>query len=167
MKRTVQFIIIPVLLFSLFFIYGCPVGIDYPPDEPGTVKIDKALLGTWTCTMDTCSDLQVVKVEKNDDYSYTIEVLAKGSMYSVNDDKFKGYVTNIDGKDILYAHEESTGKYYNYHYLVSGNKLTLYDVSLLVGGIDAATSTQAFRNEISASIKLEGFLKEPLYLKKN
>ncbi len=167
MKRIVQFIFLPALLFSLFFIYGCPVGIAFPPDEPGTVKIDKALLGTWTCSMDTCSDIQVVKVEKNDDYSYNIEVLEKGSMYSVNDAKFKGYVTNIDGKDILYAHEESTGKYYNYHYLVSGKKLTLYDVSLLVGGIDAVTSTQAFRDEISGSIKMKGFLDEPHYFNKN
>ena len=167
MKRTIQFFLLPSLLITLLFIYGCPVGIDYPPDKPGTVLIDKALLGTWTCVMDTCSDLQVVKVEKIDEYSYAIEVLQEGEMYALEDVFFTGYLTKIDGIDILYALEESTGKFYNYHYKISGNNLILYDVSLLVGGMDAVTSTEAFRAEISASAKLEGFLKEPTQFSRN
>jgi hypothetical protein len=166
MKKTVKVIILPALLALLFFIYGCPVGMNFPPDEPGTQKIDNALIGTWTCIMDSCSDLKVVKVEKKDDVSYSIEVQETGNDYLTDDKRFKGYVTKIDGKNFIYALGETSGEYYTYYYEVSGKSLSLFDVSLLVGGKDAVTSIEAFRAEISASLKKEGCITERVDFKK-
>jgi len=158
MTRTVKFLLLPVLFFGLFFIYGCPVDMDFPPDDAGSKPMDEALLGTWTCVNDTCDDLKVVLVEKADDYTYTIEVKENGENYLADDITFSGYVTEIDGKKFIYARGDVMGTFFTYHYQVSGNKLILYDVGLLEGGKDAVTSTEAFRAEISASLKKEGCL---------
>lgn len=162
MTRTTKFLILPALFFGLFFIYGCPVDMEFPPDEPGSKPIDEALIGTWTCVNDTCDDLKVVLVEKADDYAYTIQVREHGANYMADDFTFSGYVTEIDGKKFLYAQGDVKGTYFTYHYRVSGNKLSLFDVGLLEGGKDAVTSTDAFRAEISASLKKEGCLSEQL-----
>ena len=162
MKRIARYFFFPVLLISMFILYGCPVDMDYPPDEPGTKPIDESLIGTWTCIADTCHDLQVVKVEKRNDYSYYIEVLKEGAEYLADDFYFIGYVTEIDGKKFLYAEGETSFTFFTYNYEISKNSLSLYDVSLLVGGRDAVTSTEAFRAEISASLKKPECLSERL-----
>jgi hypothetical protein len=166
MKKHMKLILLPVLFISLIFLYGCPVSMDFPADYPGTQKIDKALIGTWTCVMDSCSDLQVVTVKKKTDYSYDIEVVEKGDSYFVDDLFFEGFVTRIDGKNFLYAKGESTAGYFLYHYEVDGKSLSLFDVSLIEGGKDAVTSTEAFRAEISASLKKEGCLTERIDFKR-
>lgn len=158
MRRTLNFLLLPALLISLFFIYGCPVDMDYPPDEPGSVPIDKNLVGTWNCVSDTCTDLKKVIVEKIDESSYNIQVVENGDNYMADDYDFTGYITTIDGKKFIYALGETSGTYYTYNYELKQNKLTLYDVGLIENGRDSITSTDAFRKEISASLKKEGCL---------
>ena len=167
MKRTVKLIFLPALLITLMFVYGCPIALNFPPDEPGTVKIDKALLGTWICKQDSSCEVLTAKLEKLDDYSYNVEVLEKGEMYATEDVVFTGYVTKIDNLNILYLLEKSSGKYYNYVYEVSGKSLTIYDLSLLEGGVDAVTSTEALRAQIVASKYKEGFMAEPKQYRRN
>lgn len=162
MTRTLKFLILPTLFLGLMFIYGCPLDMNFPPDKPGSKHIDEALLGTWHCVNDTCNDLQVVLVEKEDDYTYAIEVKEKGEDFMVDAVTFSGYVTEIDGKKFLYVRGNEMDTYFTYHYQVSGKKLSIYDVGLLVGGKEAVTSTEAFRAEISASLKKEDCLRERL-----
>jgi hypothetical protein len=162
MKPLSKLFVLPLLIIGLMFIYGCPVGMDYPPDEPGNKPVDEALVGTWNCVSDTCSDLKKVKIEKYDDYSYDITILETGSDYMADDDFFVGYVTEIDGYKLIFAEEQTSGLYYTYCYEISGNRLTIYDVGLLESGIDAAKSTDAFRKEISASLKKSGCLSSRL-----
>ena len=49
-------------------------------------------------------------------------------------------------------------KYYLYNYRIEGDNLKTCDVSLKVGGRDAITSTDAFRNEVKESLKIEDCL---------
>ena len=158
MKRTANLILLPALLISLFFIYGCPVDMDYPPDEPGSKPIDETLLGNWKCVSDTCDDLQNITVERNDDNSYYIYVSASGENYMADDIEFTGYITQIDGKNFIYAEGQTSYTYFTYNYILSGNTLTLFDVGLLEGGKDSVTSIGSFRSEISASLKKPGCL---------
>lgn len=158
MKTLRKLFVLPLLISGLLFVYGCPVGMDYPPDEPGIKPVDDALLGTWSCVSDTCSDLKTVKIEKYDNSSYDITILETGSEYMADDDFFVGYVTEIDGYKFIFAEEQTSGLYYTYCYQLSGNRLTIFDVGLLEGGIDAVKSTEAFRKEISASLKKPGCL---------
>jgi hypothetical protein len=167
MKFIAKIVLLPALILSLLLIYGCPVGMNFPPDEPGTVPVDKELVGTWTCTLDTCSDLKVIRVEKKDNFSYTVTVTEKGEGYMADEMDFTGYITQIDGKKFFYALGATSGSYFLYHYVVSGKSLSLFDVGLLEGGKDAVTSTEAFRAEISASLKKEGCLSERVDFKKN
>jgi len=71
-------------------------------------------------------------------------------------------MTEIDGRKFLYAEGEISFTFFTYNYEISKNSLSLYDVGLLVGGRDAVTSTEAFRTEISASMKKPECLSERL-----
>lgn len=166
MKKLTQFQIITLLLVTVLFIYGCPVGVDYAPDTPGSKPIDKRLIGTWTCVSGSCDDIKVVEVKKEDKTSYSIKVLEKGTSYMTNDVNFKGWVTQIDGIDFLYAQGDSSSQYYNYTYSFKNDRLILYDARFLEGGMDAVTSSEALRTEISASLKKPDFFTEPLEFEK-
>lgn len=145
---------------------GCPVGVNFPPGTPGTEKIDKKLIGTWSNDQED-PEVKKVTISKADDFSYSVEVLEKGSLYMANTDHFKGYVTKIDGKDFVYFLEDrDSGQYFLYHYNIEDGKLKTYDVGLKVGGIDAVTSTEAFREEIKASLKLDDCLSGEIVWKK-
>lgn len=156
MKTITRVIGVTFLLSALMLMYGCPVGLDFPPDEPGSKIIDRALIGTWNCVSDTCSDLKKVKVEEYNNFSFDITVLETGSDYMADSDFFEGYVTQIEGRKFIYAEEPVSGQYYIYCYEISGNKLTIFDVALLDGGIEAVTSTEALRNQIAASLGKPG-----------
>ncbi len=156
MKNSIQ----TLFLFSAISIIvlvstGCPVGIPHPLGKPGTEKIDLRLIGTWTAQTDSVEVLKM-EVSKSDDYTYHIEVLEQGEMFAVESNDFKGWVTKLDGKNFFCAIETDPAEeqYYHYHYSFEGATLVLYDISLLVGGMDAVTSTEAYREELSASLKL-------------
>lgn len=135
-----------------------PVGVNFPPGTPGTEKINKKLLGVWYNDLKD-PEVKKVKITKADDFTYEVEVIDKGSLYMAATDFFKGYVTKIDGKDFVYFLEEKdSGQYFLYNYTFEDNKLKTYDVGLKVGGIDAVTSSEAFRDEIKASLKMEDCL---------
>lgn len=148
------------LLATLLVSTGCPVGIDYPLGTPGSEKIDPDLIGTWSADKED-HEIMKVRIEKADNYSYRIVVLETGSMYSVEDDQFTGRVTTIGGKKFIYAQPNSSSEYYTYCYELDGKEqMRSYDVGLLVGGTDAVTSTQAYRNEVEASLKMDDCLSE-------
>lgn len=155
-KHHLLIILAPYILL----IMGCPVDTKFPLASPGTEKIDKALIGTWeNKSISENPDVIKVKISKKDANTYSVEVLDKGSMYMADTTIFEGFVTKLEGKDFFYVRPIGTAeKYYLYHYRFEGGKLKTFDVGLKVGGIDAVTSTEAFRNEVSSSLKMEDCL---------
>jgi hypothetical protein len=140
-----------ILVITTF--YGCPIGIDYPLGTPGKEKINKELIGTWVSDK---SDAEVIKVkfEKNDDNSYKVTVLERGEMYALETDNLIGWITEVEGKTFLFFKPENEEKYY--HYMIKEMdkaKMVSCDVSLLDGGVDAVTSTEAFRKQVATSMK--------------
>ena len=147
--------IIPVVLC----ITGCPVGVAPPLGKPGSEKIDKELIGIWS---QPNPDLEVIKMEisKIDEYSLKVTILERGESFMEENDIFKAWMTIIDGKKFLYLQEDGNaiGNYYTYCFDIKGKTLKTYDVTLKVGGVDAVTSTEAYRKEISASLQFEDAL---------
>jgi len=149
-----------VLVITCF--YGCPVGIDYPLGTPGKEKINKDLFGNWVATTED-SEVKKVTISKNDDYSYKIDVTEKGEMYSLETDHLTGWITEVDGKTFLYMKPEGDGQYY--HYMIKESTKGAFvtcDVSLLDGGIDSVISTDAFRKQVTSSMKMEGYCAETI-----
>ncbi len=146
--------------FGLLFLFailatGCPVGIAYPLCEENQVlKVDNRLLGTWKCLSDS-AEILLVKIAKEDDITYAIEVLEQGENYMAESTEFFSWTTTLDGHTFIFSQgaDSDEADYYTYHYQLDGKKLIIEDVSLLIGGMDAVTSTNAFREEVSASLK--------------
>lgn len=133
---------------------GCPTGQEYPLGDDST-NIDPALLGTWVARSDSAEMLEI-NVTKEDEVTYGIEVVSTSDSYLLDDVEFFAWITRIDGHQFLFAQplSEEDDKFYVYHYTVEKNQLVIHDVGLLVGGSDAVTSMEAFREEVSASLKL-------------
>jgi len=165
MKKFVVVLTLPVMLL----LCGCPVGLDFAPGVPGSEKIDKDMIGAWEA--ETENDVfKKVQISRKDDFSFHVKVAELGSMYALDasETEFTGWNTVIDKQPIFYV-KSSENKYYCYGYKVDAKAgiLTYYDVSLLVGGTDAVTSTNALRKEISESLKNPDWYKEPSVFKKN
>lgn len=160
MKTAMSYVIPLALLGVMLLSTGCPVGVDFPLGYPGTEKIDKKLLGTWYNDKED-HEIKRMTIEKWDNYSYRIEVLEAGSMYSVEDQSFRGWLTKVSGKTFLYAQPLSSEEYYLYCYQMDGKKrMSSWDVGLLIGGTDAVTSTEAFREEVKGSLLMDDCLTE-------
>ncbi|MFM7024253.1 MAG: hypothetical protein ACKOXB_14865 [Flavobacteriales bacterium] len=160
MKKNVFLLL--MISTVVLILTGCPVSISYALDEPGKNSIDKNLLGTWVC--DTCSTFKKVEVkEGTEKNSYDITVLEKGDSYTAEGSSFTSYVTTIGDYTFLYNLEKgTTATYYTYCYKMDGTKkVTLSDIGLLVGGTAAVTSTETYRQEVSASMSNPRFLSSP------
>jgi len=157
MKKLPLFAVLAVMIMSF---YGCPVGLDYPLGNPGKEKIDKNLIGTWTNDAED-PEVRKLTISKNDDYSYKILVIEKGSMYSLETDNLTGWITKIEGNTFFYAKADNEEKYYHYMFHFGGkNEMTTCDVSLLDGGVDSVTSTDALRKQVAVSMKKIEFCNE-------
>lgn len=154
MKKAIYLLLLcPVILL----LTGCPVGTNYPLGTPGTEKIDKKLIGNWSTDAEDPEARQVV-IKQADDFSYDVEVFETGTMYMPTTKIFKAWVTTLEGKSFFYLKPDNADSYYLYCYEVNKKTLTTWDVGLKVGGIDAVTSTEAFRNEVKASLPREDCL---------
>jgi len=140
---------------------GCPVGINYPIASPGTEKIDKNLIGRWS---QSNADMEVMKMEivKLNDNTLKVTVLERGGMYMEETDEFKAWCTKIEGQEFVYLQNylSDTSDYFHYAYKFDGKDLLTYDISLLDGGVDAVTSTEAFQTQIRTSMIKPEFLSE-------
>jgi hypothetical protein len=163
-KSLIVMILAPILLLLI----GCPVDTKYPLSDPGTEKIDQNLLGTWeNNSTDSDADVKKVKISKKNAFTYDVIVVEKGSMYMADTNIFDGFVTKMEGKDFFYVRPAGNqDKYYLYCYQMDGKKLKTYDVGLKVGGLDAVTSTNAFREEVKASLKMQDCLSGELVWEK-
>lgn len=152
-----KFIHLSIFTLIITTFYGCPVGIDYPLGNPGKENINKEFLGTWVNSAED-PEVKKVSIKKKDDYSYDVLVLERGSMYALETDILTGWLTDVEGKTFLFFKPENEEKYY--HYMIKEkDKATMVtcDVSLLDGGVDAVTSTEAFRKQIVTSMKSDEY----------
>lgn len=154
MKRLIPFLLLPLM----WVFAGCPVSVDYPLGYQDKDEIDNRLIGTWVAS-DTSAEVQKVSMKKIDNHTLEVEVLQRGSMYMEEVDQFKGWCTMINGETFVYFQNanDNMGGYYSYNYWFEGNRLVTSDFALKVGGVDAVTSTEAYRQEVTASMQFEDF----------
>jgi hypothetical protein len=151
-----------IALLALFLLVttGCPVGVPYPLCEAHQVEqVDSRLIGTWKCLSDSAEILQV-RISEEDDITYGVEMLQTGSNYMAEDSLFFSWATQLDGHHFLFSQgiESEDSNFFLYEFSFEGKKLVIHDVGLLVGGMDAITSTEALRAEVAASLKMTGCL---------
>lgn len=142
-----------VLFFLGLSISGCPVALPYPLTETPE-PLDPTLLGTWVAQSEE-AEIQEVAFTKKNNTTYTVEVLKQGAFYAAEGVDFEAQITRFEGRSILISRSVDAPDEGWFHYDVSvkGDVLVVHDVSLLVGGMDAVTSTQALRKELAASLK--------------
>ena len=158
MKRILSFVL---LAFIVVTFYGCPIGLDYSLGTIGTEAIDPGLVGTWKVAEGQEGEVIQLKISKKDANSYTVEVIERGEMYSLETDNLTGWVTKVGGQTFFFVKPENEEKYYHYHYQLEGkNKLIIHDVSLLDGGVDAVSSTETLRSQVESSMTKEEWGKE-------
>jgi len=160
MKKYATLLALPLLLFM----FGCPLGLKFAPGQPDKEKIDAALLGNWA-TANTDAEFGGVALKQKDDYSFQVSVSDTRSAYGLDETEFTGWNTEVGGQKIVYI--LSDGDYYMYAYKTETGKVTIYDIALLDGGMDAVTSTEALRKQITSSLKKPECLNDPrVYEKK-
>jgi hypothetical protein len=159
MKKLLSF---SLLAFIVLAFYGCPIGLDYSLGFPGSEKIDEKLTGTWKIGEGFEGEVLKLKISKKDAYSYTVEVLERGEMYSLETDNLIGWTTTVNNEKFLYVKPDDEEKFYHYHYEISGKKLIIHDVSLLDGGVDVVSSTEDLRSQVERSMTMEGWGKEKI-----
>ena len=147
MKKNLL-ILLPLMLV-LFS--GCPVGLDYALGESGKEKIDNRLIGTWHSTS-TESEVQRVTLQEKDAHSYTVRVMERGEMYSLETDDLQGWVTSVKEKNFVYFKPDGEEKYYHYCYWFDGSTLITCDLALLDGGVDEVKDTKSLRAQVERSM---------------
>src|SRR5689334_9751462 len=121
------------VLVATLSLAGCPVGISHPLGVPGSEKPDLRLVGTWH-TNEKSYHIVTVKVEAGTKQNaLAVDVLEKGEMFAAASTKMTAYTTEINGKHFIYAMPDGESQWYIQAYEVNGNKLQLWDVSLLDG----------------------------------
>jgi hypothetical protein len=162
----------PYLLFLPFLLVlaGCPVSTSYPLAAKGAVKLEKNLLGTWTNEEEEPAVKTVTFEKGTETNTYKVTVLERGPMYGPETDHFIGWLAELGGKEFLVLQSVLDGQpeesYYLYHVDIHKNDVTTHDCKMLVGGMDAVVSTEAFQKEILASMKKEDFLDEEIVWKR-
>ncbi len=147
--------------FSLM-LTGCPVSSKYPLGVKGAVPADNNLLGTWAQD-DEKTEATKVKITKGkEDNTYNLVVEEKGEAFMADATQFKAWLTVINNQNFLVLQENQDEKpsetYYVYHIKTGNNSITTNDITLKEKGADAITSIDAYRAEVTASIKSTDFL---------
>jgi hypothetical protein len=149
-----------VVCFMSLLLAGCPVGLEYPIDETDRNLVDNALVGTWVAE-DQDADILKMVIEKPSDKMLLVKVIDRGEGYMSEASAYYAGITTLKNHRIAYARPIDAGgdsKFYHYHFTLEGNSLVISDMSLLVGGKDAVTSTTALRDEVIASMGKEEWL---------
>lgn len=154
-----------------FILAGCPVSSKFPLGKSHEYKIDKRLLGNWTCSSE---DVEVNKISfmQKDEYTYTVKVDERGGMYASDTDDFNGWITKLEGKEFLVLQEIINGEPVEQYFVYSltkieNDQIQTNDISLKVNGTEAIISIEAYRAEVKASMNLEGFLANDLFWSKS
>lgn len=169
MKKQ-SFVFFTLIALVAFAFMGCPVSSKFPLGEKGKEPLNKELIGTWKNDSTGSEAVKVTISKGKEENTYSVHVDEKGEMFMAGSQDFNGWLTELDGKTFFVLQEvvesQATETYYVYHIAVDKNKLTTHDVTLKVKGTDAITSTPAYREEVSASMKKEDFLAGKIVWKK-
>lgn len=157
--------IILLLLPLTLLLTACPVGMDY---SLGNLKenIDQNLIGTWEVETES-KEIEKIQISKNNKNSLRVKILERGEMYVLETDDLTAYQTVLEGKTFLILKPDGEEKFYHYQFEIVDGKIIFHDVSLIVKGVDAVTSIEAFRAEVAASMKMENYGTEKSILKKS
>ncbi len=166
-KITLLLKYITVLSLAIL-LQACPVSLDFPLEEPGNVPADGALEGIWVNTGHPDSvEVLEARIRLIDRFRLRIEVLKKTANYFTDLTEFDAWVSNLEGEKFLVIQEGDNEKFMHYCYKLKAGELVLYDMSLLDGGTDAVTSTDALREQVRLSLQDPGFFKDTqVFIKK-
>ncbi len=164
MKTFYHLSALMLLFAAMILLTGCPVETKYPLEVSGKEKIDFRLIATWSNNKET-ADVKKVTIRQFDDYTYYVRVDEKGENYFAAETIFIGWLGRVGGKLFLILQPMTEGKakesaYLLYNIEFIGDNLTTHDVGLIVGGIDAITSTDALKKEVEESLKKPDCLSE-------
>jgi hypothetical protein len=145
-----------------FMLTGCPVSSKFPLGPKGAEPVNQELIGTWN-QGDKELEAQKIKISNGKDANtYKVEVLEKGDAFMADATQFNGWLTNINKMQFLVLQEAPDGNatetYFVYHIQQKNGKVITNDISLKVNGTDAITSIDAYREEVTASMKDKEFL---------
>ncbi|MDH4472241.1 MAG: hypothetical protein QE487_06515 [Fluviicola sp.] len=162
---------IALIVSGLFILAGCPVSSTYPLGKKGDVKLDTRLIGTFSNTAEDVEANKVIIKKGSETNTYTVYVAEKGSSFMADGPDFTGWLAKLDDQTFLVLQqviddvEQET--YYVYHIEMIKNGFTSSDISLKVNGTAAITSIEAYREEVKASMGMEGFLAGQIEWKKD
>ena len=152
------------LLVSLCFILtACPVSSKLPlAEKEEALSFEKKYIGTWI-NKDTASEANKIVISKGTDKdTYRILVVEKGPMFMAEGDEFDAWITKLNNKRFVILQEikdeVAYNTYYAYNIEFDNNSIITHDITLKVKGVDAITSVSSYQDEVSASMKLKGFL---------
>jgi hypothetical protein len=169
MKSLSRLFFFLAVAVSPFVFMACPVSSDYPLGEKNTEKIDPQLIGTWT-NDSTTHEATKVTIKKIDDYTYDLHVDETGESFMADYYTYHAWLTTLKGKRFMVLQamngETETDEYYVYNIDLNSNKLITHNITLKVNGTDAITSIEAYREEVSASMKMDDFLSGEIVWKK-
>jgi hypothetical protein len=154
---------IGLMAIALILLCGCPVDTKYPLEQKKNGRIDHKLLGTWI-NDSTRNDVKKVKITLGEDQLYQVVVLDKSETYLSGSDTFRGWLTELDKHEFLVLELFKNGKYldkyYLYHLSMNKKAIVTHDAAFKSGGLDAVVSTDAFKQEIRASMSHPEFLSD-------
>jgi hypothetical protein len=154
---------IALIVSGLFILAGCPVSSTYPLGKKGDVKLDTRLIGTFSNTAEDVEANKVVIKKGDETNTYTVYVSEKGSAFMADGPDFTGWLAKLDDQTFLVLQQVvddvAQETYYVYHIEFDKSKgFKSSDISLKVNGTTAITSIEAYREEVTASMAMEGFL---------
>jgi hypothetical protein len=141
---------------------ACPIASSFPLGKKGEVKLNPDLMGVWVTDATDVEATSVEFTKGTEANTYNFEVLEKGSMFMADGPSFIAWLTELNAKTFLVLQQVLDGapqeSYYVYCIKQEKKKMTSFDITLKVNGIDAITSIQAYRDEVKASMEFDDFL---------
>lgn len=144
------------ILPLIFLFYACPVGLNYSLADGHLDSVNNDLIGLWESDAPT-GEIRTLEISAHTETSLKAKVKMAGDSYALECMEGIIWQTRIDGKHFLVFKPDCEALYYHYCYEFNGDEIKFHDVSLLDGGTDAVTSTEALRRQVQNSISKDGW----------
>ncbi len=165
MKTFSKISILILIAGSSILFMGCPASTKFPLGPGNEQKVDKNLLGTWIANSSDAEG-QMFTVEKLDDYTYDVLIDSTGKYFGASTTRFKGWTTKVDGLNFFILQSVVDGEpieeYFQYQFELRNDVLTTQNITFPDGGGNTITSTESYRELVSASLHVYGSLKSTL-----
>ncbi len=151
-----------ILAVCTILLTACPISSEFPLGKKGEVSLNQNLIGIWTTDAQDVEANSVEFTKGSEANTYNFEVLERGSMFMADGPSFIAWLTELNSKTFLVLQQVMDGapleSYYVYCIQPEKKKMTSFDITLKVNGIDAITSISAYRDEVKASMAFDDFL---------